>query len=1191
MRLTRLDIFGFKSFASKVNIPFSKGTTAIVGPNGCGKSNVVEAIRWVLGEQRAGAFRSSRMEDVIFAGTRNRKQLGMSDVSLTIENTNNVLPIDYSEVTITRRLFRSGESDYLLNKVPCRLLDIQNLLMDTGLGPGAYSVMEQGMVDEIISDKTENRRRILEEAAGITKYKARRKSTWNRLEATQQDLTRLEDRITEIKRQVDYLSRQAGKAKRYQELSRELKELDLLLGRYHFFTIQEELNPLEHNLKEIDGTQESGLTLFTTREAEIEKSRLAAVDAEKAHTEVSQALNSCIDEIHAKDRQRIAVSEQLKASEQFITRSRSELEQDTGRLTENREQRSEALQNLTQDKSLLEEAATHLDSREELTAETEQQYSSSQAALSQARRQNLDLIRQQGEHSRAIERINTEREGIQSRDQQLAEEISQLDHEYSQAEQRFNEAEGALDDSNAALDTLGQIERELGLRQTATLEYSQDLARRHEESRRAIQANDARLQVLKQVRAGYQGYSDGVRTLILESPHKDLFQGVLGDQIDVDPRYHHAVETALGEALEALLTEGDDDLDAVLDYLRQNKKRAGIFPLAWHRVASSASEAVSLDPFPGLLGPLVSFVRADPSVAPLVDRLLGNTFLVEDLGQAMHLAATYLDRRVRFVTPTGDAIDLYGRVAGGEAAGDDAGVLGRRREIRTLKGVIAHGKATRTGCLVAAAATERRRQILQIRRTSNAARLEQQREQQREASHRKQNAHAELERTRSRLQRLSGDRGQFAQRLEQLHKDLQNSQQQMVTCEDQSLQTEKDVAENEERLRQIEVQRREQQDQLAALRVEQARAAEKVSSLERDTQRLAHLERSLEQNINRLTAETEEAVGRREKLSIQEREIGTALVDMHGRRETLDEQRNERYTHWQEVTALTRKQEEEISRLQRQLADQRDRRHQFELRRNELRQDSKQTQERLMEEYQVDIAAMGPLEDADFVPEPTQGRIAQIRRSIQNLGPVHVGVLDEYEEAKERYDFYVHHRDDLMQAAEDLKKTLNRIDSTARRIFSTTFDEIRSKFKETFVRFFPGGEADLVPEPNADPLEANIDISARPRGKRLQSIKLLSGGERALTAIALLFAIYQVKPSPFCILDEVDAPLDDTNVERFIRVLKEFAQKTQFIMVTHNKISMSAGDSLHGVTMPEEGVSQLVSVAMDEDFQIDEAAG
>jgi len=1187
LRLTHLEIFGFKSFAQKIVIPFDPGITAIVGPNGCGKSNVVEAIRWVLGEQRAGAFRSHRMEEVIFSGTRGRKPLGMSEVALTIENSDNTLPIEFNEVTLTRRLFRSGESDYLLNKIPCRLLDIHNLLMDTGLGQGSYAVMEQGMVDEIISEKTENRRRILEEASGITKYKTRRRSTWSRLEATQADLSHIETSIAERKRLVDILSRQVSRARRYQEHKTELDELEVRLGRFRFFAIKEELTPQRDELERLTRESESGYTQFRTLETELEKLKLTYIETEKVLQSVGLELNRYNEEIHEKDRQRIALRGRLESATQNIERAKREHADHQRQLEETQQQRAKTSEDLTAAQAQLETVDKQLQSQLEGAAAAEQAYIAQRNELATQKSRQMELLRTQGEFSRSLERLQTEREGVVERSTALQEESARLVGQRQQILQSHSAAAAALEQTRTQLQRAQQT-HQVGRQR---LQNTQAELRQREENRtelrRVIDANQARLHVMDKVRSGYEGYASGVRALMLESPHADLFQGVLGDLIDVDPRYHQAVETALGESLEALVAKDQTGLLESIDYLKSHEGRAGIFPLAWHTQPTSSQ--VLMPQCPGLLGPILDYVKAEGPLASLIGRLLHNTFLVDDLATALDLAATYLDQRVRFVTPSGDAIDLYGRIAGGQAGSADASVLGRRREIATLRDTIAHAKAQWASAAAACKSQAVRQTVLGRHLEGMAQHIDELRDRQREQNHRQENAATEGQRLEDRLEQLRQEEGHIGQRIEGLETAIGESGEKLAGLEQDSQQLENTINAAESQLTHTETARRQRQEQLQTLQVERARGVEQTQSLKRDAERLAHIENSHRQNIERLVGEIERTEQDRSKWTEEVQHIDAELKEMHEKRESLEQDQNEKRQHWQAAMVQSREQEEGWRRMQRDLNTQRERRHQLELQITEAENSAAHIRQRMQEEQHCDVESMGPLQEDDFDVEQTATQVEQLRQAIQRLGTVHVGVLEEYEEEKERYEFYCQQRDDLLVAAEDLKKTLSLIDRTARRMFKETFDEIREKFRETFARFFVGGEADLQLEPNVDPLEANIDISARPRGKRLQSISLLSGGERALTAISLLFAIYQVKPSPFCILDEVDAPLDDTNVGRFVRVLKEFASTTQFIMVTHNKISMNAADTMHGVTMPEEGISQLVSVKIDE--ELDEAAG
>ena len=1188
MRLNQLEIFGFKSFAQKIVIPFEPGITAIVGPNGCGKSNVVEAIRWVLGEQRAGTFRSQRMEDVIFAGTRQRKALGMAEVALAIENRDNALPVEFAEVVLTRRLFRSGESDYLLNKIPCRLLDITNLLMDTGLGQGAYAVMEQGMVDEIISDKTENRRRILEEAASITKYKVRRRSTRNRLEATQADLQRIEDIIAEVKRQVDYLGRQVGRARRYRELKEELDQLDVRLGRQRFFTLSAQIDPLQDEFAALNKAAEEGYTHFTSREAELEKARLALTDAEKAMQEAGLELNRRIEAIHEREQLLVAVRERREAAEQIRERTARERADYSSQLEAVQQQRRDNTTHLDEARTAFVQIERELQAHQQRAAQAEEEYDSYRAELDQRQRGRMEHLRQGGEISRALERQQAERDALDERAVAMRSEEDAATAERDQALQAAAAAEAALAETRQQLSTCQQQRAAALAARDQTEQDLRELGTQRDAARRAAEANQARLQVLEKVRAGYQGYQSGVRTLMLESPHAALFHGVLGDLVEVKSEHARAVEVALGESLQALIAHSDSGLLKGIAHLRERSGRVGILSL--EAPPRTLGPVLEPEPMPGLHGPLLDYVQPEASIAPLIAGLLHNTFLVDDLQTALDLTRRYPDAYVRCVTADGDAVDLFGLASGGQSQAEDSSVLGRGREIRTLRSLVAHQKARYTA--LGPRLDERADQLAAFaqRQEDLAAESETWRAKEREQVHQHQGACADAERLAARLAQLHGESTSLAKRRQALDQSIAEQAERLRHNEAEITRLSEESSALEEDLRQSETRRRERREALGTLQVEHARTTEIVQGLERDAERLKNIDENLHNNIERLAAEGTEAERQQAECSERSTALTDELKGLHQGRETLAAEQDQRRDHWAAANTQNRELQENISHLQRQLNEQRERRTNLEVRISEMKLQTQHIRERLQqEEHQCDVAAMGALDEA-IDEEAAQQRIDQLRQSLHRLGSVHLGVLEEHQEQKERYDFLCQQRDDLVIAAEDLKKTLSLIDRTARRMFLQSFEQIREKFKGTFIRFFPGGEADLRLEENVDALEAHIDIIARPRGKRLQSITLLSGGERALTAISLLFAIYQVKPSPFCILDEVDAPLDDANINRFVRVLKEFARETQFVVVTHNKITMAAADALHGVTMPEEGVSQLVSVRVEGE-ELEAAAG
>ena len=1188
MRLSNVEIFGFKSFLTRVEIPFGRGITSIVGPNGCGKSNIVEAIRWVLGEQRAGAVRGHRMEDVIFSGTRQRKPLGMSEVSLTIDNSSHILPIEFSEVTVTRRLFRSGESDYLLNKVPCRLLDIQNLLMDTGLGPGAYSVMEQGMVDEIISERTENRRRILEEAAGITKYKTRRRSTWNKLESTQADLTRLEDLIGEVKRQVDYLGRQVGRARRYKTLRQEWEQLELLFGRHRFFEIQEQLKPLRQESDELSKRSVSGRTELTTQETELEKRRLAVTTLEKDLQTVGVELTRCVEQLHERERGLVAVRERRGARQQFIRRSTEERDRQQQQLAASRQQREQTLGALADAESRLSSDGGRLQSQEESMAEAEASWQRGQSALEAANARLRTALGDREECGRTVERLQAEAAGLERTREQLASEQSGL----GSAQDGLSRDRAAAQQELAGLESrLTAVEGDFAAARERQKEVEEQLRRAVEERgaiQRSLEANAARLQVLEKVRSGFEGHSQGVRNLMLDPERRELFRGVLADLIEVESEYYLAVETALGDALQALVADSEDAAFEAVRSLRDAAGRAGVFPLDWNFPPPPAAAAGDL---PGVLGPLSAHVRTGDEIRPLVERLLHNTFLVDGIDSAVAAAARGIAQPVRLVTAAGEGIDFSGCLRGGRTSREeDRSILGRAAEIDRLRREIARDRARLAGSELAISAAESRRRVLNRYSADLGALAEESRERARSCELRLQEIRTESERIDSRSSEVEESSESLAGQFAGLASALESERDRLVELQGEVSGAEAAIGKVEQRLHTAEADRRGASETLGALRVERARAVEQVDSLRRDGLRLDQIGQGHSREIDRLTAEIEQASSDCDQLLSTEKQSDAEVRRLHQLRDQLAKNRDGNQLAWQEALTRSRDLEGEIGKLQKTLSSERERTYQLQLKITELENDAERIRERLQDEVNVEVETQGPVVEEEFDPLGTEERLGLVRRSLERLGTVHVGVIEEYDQQRERYDFLVQQRDDLLAAAEDLRRTLQLIDRTARRMFRETFVEIREKFRETFRRFFPGGEADLVLEPDVDALEAAIEISARPRGKRLQSIALLSGGERALTAIALLFAIYQVKPSPWCILDEVDAPLDDVNIGRFIRVVSEFAESTQFILVTHNKLSMSAADTLHGVTMPEEGVSQMVSVQVEPEA-FGEAAG
>ncbi|MYA21921.1 MAG: hypothetical protein F4Z30_03635, partial [Gemmatimonadetes bacterium] len=764
----------------------------------------------------------------------------------------------------------------------------------------------------------------------------------------------------------------------------------------------------------------------------------------------------------------------------------------------------EAVQQQCRDNSAqLDEAHTtfvqierELQAHQQRAAQAEEEYNSHRAELDQRQRGRMEHLRQGSEISRALERQQAERDALDERTVAMRGEEDTATTERDQALQAAGEAESALAETRQQLSTCQQQRATALAERDHTEKDLRDLSTQRDAAQRAAEANQARLQVLEKVRAGYQGYQSGVRTLMLESPHAALFRGVLGDLIEVETAYARAVEVALGEALQALIADSDSGLLKGIAHLRERSGRVGILSL--EAPPRTLGPVLDPDPMPGLRGPLLDYVRPEASITPLIIGLLHNTFLVEDLQTALALTRRYPDAYVRCVTPDGDAVDLFGLASGGQSQAEDSGVLGRGREIRTLRSLVAHQKARYAAIGPRLAVLADQLGVLTQRLEDLATENETWRTKEREQIHQHQRACADAERLAARLAQLHGESTSLAKRCQALDQSIAEQAEHLRHNEAESTRLSEESSALEEDLKQSETRRRERREALGTLQVEHARTAEIVQGLERDATRLKNIDENLQNNIERLAAEGVEAERQQAECSARSTALAEELKGLHQGRETLAAEQDQRRQHWAAANTQNRELQENISHLQRQLNEQRERRTSLEVRISEMQLQTQHIRERVQEEYQCDVAAMGPLDEA-LDEETTQQRIDQLRQSLHRLGSVHLGVLEEHQEQKERYDFLRQQRDDLVIAAEDLKKTLSLIDRTARRMFLQSFEQIRETFKETFVRFFPGGEADLRLEENIDALEAQIDIIARPRGKRLQNIALLSGGERALT--------------------------------------------------------------------------------------------
>ena len=1229
MYLKSLELIGFKSFVNKTHLEFHEGITSVVGPNGCGKSNILDAIRWCLGEQSAKALRGGEMADVIFSGTDSRSAVGMAEVSLTFGGCAEHLGTDYEEVCVTRRIFRDGKGEYLLNKTPCRLRDIHELFMDTGIGRSSYSIMEQGKIDLILSSRPEDRRAVFEEAAGITKFKAQKKEALRKLEYTEANLVRVNDIMREVKRQIGSLQRQAGKARRYQSLSTDLKVLELNFVRRQHDQIagaqselQEKLGSLESRWQETVSALEEGeaavaghRTRLTELEHQVETSRqsmqairdrMVQAQSRAAHnSEICDQLRENIlrcdqESAAARERQRVQREEMGRTNEQ-VTRVAAELSE-----------RSAALDAL---QARLRESAGRRET-------SQQSLEAIRAEISKAENESLRL---QGE----LAGLEARREATQGRIEGLENEGRQIFEGQAAARKRLEDTSAqvaaATEALHAAETALDRAEAEVERGELERQRIEQEMAA----SQRVLAQIQSRLEVLEQLNLEGEGASPGAQAVLrgLDRPDhfKPAVRGMLGSLLRVESGFLPAIEAALGSRGDTIVVTDKTPAREILESLYEHKLgRASVVTPNGHHFPEPG-------PAPeGSLGWAADRVRCEADdLQRLVRGILHNVALATNLDHATELRGRHPN--VAFATQHGELIDAAGIVTGGRAGEGVTSALQRRDEIVSLglklaavQAELGRHEATRLGVLTG---REGKKEALEAARTGV-------RHQQNELAGLRAN-HSLLEKE---LHDAEGRSASLAREQERAGQDLEVAKQKTQELADRIAVCRGQVEEaNGKSAAAMEQAQREAGEQEAAaeqfneLRVQLAAARQLEESLQ--AQRAPMLSRieELEETIRQREQEkagaeerTKSVVEQTESLAKDAASFQTELDEKQGGLDGLQKERSSLQAEVQSADEALRQQRRAHGEMQEQkgkfevraaelrlkaenLAEDIRRRHHVELievqldtyalhcavRDHRKRRKVKAVADDSAEGTEVDeVAALQvTTETGEEAVEVTvesveaeldwkeiEGFVTELRDKLDSMGPVNIDAIQEFDDLLDRQTFLDEQFTDLTNSKEELLEVIKKINATTTALFAETFVKIRDNFRDTFKELFGGGKADLGLMNEEDPLESGIEITAKPPGKQLQSVSLLSGGERTMTAVALLFAIYMVKPSPFCILDEMDAPLDESNINRFLAMLDRFVRQSQFLVITHNKRTISRADVLYGVTMEEQGVSKLVSV-------------
>jgi chromosome segregation protein len=1178
MYLSKLEIFGFKSFAQKVNLTFDEGLTAIVGPNGCGKTNVVDAIRWVLGEQRPTTLRSDKMEDVIFNGTKSRKPLNIAEASITIENTKGILPTEYSEVTVTRRVFRSGESEYYLNNALCRLKDIRDLFMDTGMGSDAYSVIELKMVESILSDNSDERRRLFEESAGVTKYKHRRREAVRRLEVVRQDLTRVNDIIRGVDKAVNSLERQAQKAEKYNELIKQLEKLEVELLRREYSSIVALGRPLKQQLSvavdeknriEVEVRQEETLLDVLRQEMEALERQIASKQEDLARRQTA---------IHELDQNKTAAAERRRSLESNIERfEREKLE-------------------LARQSIEIEHKQTDLTkSLEELrvrTGEAEDIYAGKKAQLD--------------EFEKRLNEKKTDLKSMQDRVISLLHEVSDVRNRENQAKARAENLRGRIGyigeenekyredvvNNEGVITKLTAENRQLRLafaeaevRTHQMEDYKQKLQDEIERLRQLdhemlgdIERKQARIDFLKGLVESFDGYSEGARYLITSDEWSSKIQNTVGEAVQVEPRYRVAIETALGESAGYIVVDSVEEAYAAMDFLKRNDKGKATF-ICLNRLPSTVSHRPALHGA-GIIEWAGNVVRFERKYERLFNFLLDETLLVDGIATA--LGAINDHPALRCITLEGEIVTGRGVVRGGSVRQDEGEHISKKSQLEELTADIRALEKRHESIRADLQRKSEELENVDLKKLTDEARgIEQQKT---VVEIRIAQIEFEKKRANENIERNTAESERLAQEIEALTSELQSLQPSLEQLERRQSEAEQHVG-----AAMREVEALEALGSKYAHDTDEAKLA--VLNLKGEERSLLQSIEHAESTLQSIAATSEQRATEIECAREEIASLTTRLQELDAALEAIRREYAELLEEKKSVDRDYSTKRGTMHEIELKLKDERLKQegslkaaYDLEMKIQELTVKAENLKTRAKENFDLDLEVQefSDAERFDFVA--AREEMLALKSKINSLGAVNFAAFDEYRSEKERLDFMCTQRDDLEQSEKTLLETIDEINTTAQKQFLETFDLIRDNFVNTFKGLFDeGDECDLrLDEEQPDPLEARIEIIAKPRGKRPTSIDLLSGGEKTLTAIALLFAIYLVKPSPFCILDEVDAPLDDTNIDRFTRILKKFSDNTQFVIVTHNKQTMEAANALYGVTMEEEGVSKLVSVRFNE---------
>ena len=1181
MYLKSIEIQGFKSFANKILFEFHNGITGIVGPNGSGKSNVADAVRWVLGEQRVRQLRGGTMQDVIFSGTEIRKPQGFAYVAITLDNSDHKLPIAYDQVTVSRRLYRSGESEYKINGSACRLKDINELFYDTGIGKEGYSIIGQGQIDKILSGRPEERRELFDEAAGIVKFKKRKLIAQRKLDDEEQNLVRVKDILSELEKQAGPLKLQSEAAKEYLKLKEELKGRDANLFLLEHKALQLQLSELDQKTSIVKGDWENASSQseqlkkdFDRLEEENSASEEKIASTREEHSK-SILLKESIEGQIAVLREQIR-SEQLNEEnrKERISSIDQELLGKEEQKQEYEKQREETKKQVAQAEQALTQAGQTLSETEQEMARLSKESEAAKAAIISALNEKAGLAAKSQRYETMLEQVDVRRS-------EVTQKLLRFKSDESVQEEELKKEEKRLEQIQEELDRLTELEEETAFRLTAAEEDGAALAARLSRSQQDYHISHSKLESLKNLAERYEGYGNSIRRVMEQKSRIPGIHGVVADLISTSKKYETAIETALGGSIQNIVTDREETAKELIEYLKKNRYgRATFLPLTGISARGGFTQESALRE-PGILGLASDLVEVKDEYRTLIQYLLGRVVVADTIDHAIALARKFR-HTLRIVTLEGELLSAGGSMTGGSFK-NSSNLLGRQRELSELQASCRKALQDVEETQKAIADNGR----LKAQCAGEAARL---RETKQEIVLRKNTAQMNMERLLGKKQEIaesSADLVMENRELEFQLKEIRENRARLSREEEQLEQLQKEQEARSEQLSRKLSDAQQQKEETAKLLSGAQLTAAGIRQQDRfiaeNVSRILKEESSLKEERQRIldgSGESEAVIS--EKLAKIE-QLGRQILEETSKAQRLEEalaqnsEEKERLAEKQK--SFFRKREElseEIGRLDKEL-------YRLESQKERLTERMSDQISYMWEEYELTYSGAQALKDEapGTIPEIRRA-IEELKGNIKGLGNVNVNAIEDYREISERYEFLKSQNDDLAAAREALLKIIEELDTGMRLQFEEKFAQIRQEFDKVFKELFGGGHGALILQEDEDILEAGIQIISQPPGKKLQNMMQLSGGEKALTAIALLFAIQNLKPSPFCLLDEIEAALDDSNVDRFAKYLHKLTKNTQFIVITHRRGTMVSSDRLYGITMQEKGVSTLVSVNLVE---------